>query len=82
MIDENAVETVEAMIEDAIKKGGKLVAGGKRHELGGTFFEPTVIANAKASMKFTKEEIFGDLKNSSEPLFSSRSEESLQGQHH
>lgn len=61
LIDEKAVESVEAMIEDAVKNGGKIVAGGARHELGGTFFQPTVIANAKAKMRFTKEEIFGPI---------------------
>ena len=61
LIDEKAVETVEGMIEDAVKKGGKIITGGKRHAKGGTFFEPTVIANAKAKMRFTKEEIFGPL---------------------
>ena len=59
LIDEKAVESVESMIADAVKKGGKIVAGGKRHANGGTFFEPTVIANAKPKMRFTKEEIFG-----------------------
>ena len=49
------------MIEDAVKKGGKIVAGGKRHKLGGTFFQPTVIANAKEKMRFTREEIFGPI---------------------
>ena len=61
LIDENAIESVEAMIADAVKKGGKIITGGKRHALGGTFFEPTVIANAKAKMRFTKEEIFGPI---------------------
>ena len=61
LIDMNAVESVESMIEDAVKKGGKVVAGGKRHQLGGQFFEPTVISNAKPRMRFTKEEIFGPI---------------------
>ena len=61
LIDDKAVESVEAMIEDAVKKGGKIVAGGKRHKLGGTFFQPTVIANAKEKMRFTREEIFGPI---------------------
>ncbi|MCF6320933.1 MAG: NAD-dependent succinate-semialdehyde dehydrogenase [Rhizobiaceae bacterium] len=61
LIDEKAVESVESMIEDAVKNGGKIVAGGKRHELGGTFFQPTVIANAKPKMRFTREEIFGPI---------------------
>ncbi len=61
LIDEKAIESVEAMIEDAVKKGGKNVAGGKRDKLGGTFFQPTVIANAKEKMRFTREEIFGPI---------------------
>ena len=71
LIDENAVESVESMIDDAVKKGGKIVAGGKRHELGGTFFQPTVIANAKEKMRFSKEEIFGPVS----PVFRFKTEE-------
>ncbi len=41
------------------QKGGKIVTGGKRHSLGGSFFEPTVIGDAKPDMLFTTEEIFG-----------------------
>ncbi|MGB7287541.1 MAG: NAD-dependent succinate-semialdehyde dehydrogenase [Salaquimonas sp.] len=71
LIDMKAVESVEAMIEDATKKGGKVVTGGKRHALGGTFFEPTVIADAKARMRFTKEEIFGPIS----PIYKFKTEE-------
>jgi succinate-semialdehyde dehydrogenase/glutarate-semialdehyde dehydrogenase len=59
LIDEKAVEKVEELIADATAKGGKIVAGGKRHALGGSFFQPTVIANATPKMRFMKEEIFG-----------------------
>lgn len=59
LIDEKAVEKVEELIADAAQKGGKIVAGGKRHALGGSFFEPTVIAQATTSMRFMQEEIFG-----------------------
>jgi succinate-semialdehyde dehydrogenase / glutarate-semialdehyde dehydrogenase len=59
LIDMRAVETVESFIADAVGKGGKVVTGGKRHKLGGSFFEPTVIAGAKPDMRFTQEEIFG-----------------------
>ncbi len=59
LIDERAVKSVEEMIADAVGKGGKVVTGGKRHELGGSFFEPTVIAGASTKMRFTQEEIFG-----------------------
>ena len=59
LIDGKAVEKVEELIDDARAKGGKVVAGGKRHALGGSFFEPTVIAEAKPEMRFMKEEILG-----------------------
>lgn len=59
LIDESAVEKVEELIADAVKKGGEVVTGGDRHKLGGTFFQPTVIKNAKPKMRFSKEEIFG-----------------------
>jgi len=71
LIDEKAVEKVEEFIEDATKKGGKVVAGGKRHELGGSFFQPTVIAEAKPNMMFMKEEIFGPVA----PIFRFKTEE-------
>ncbi len=59
LIDDKAVEKVEEFISDASQKGGRVVTGGKRHELGGSFFQPTVIADAKPEMRFMKEEIFG-----------------------
>ncbi|CAI2934244.1 NAD-dependent succinate-semialdehyde dehydrogenase [Aminobacter niigataensis] len=71
LIDVKAVEKVEEFISDATAKGGKVVAGGKRHALGGSFFEPTVIANATTEMKFMKEEIFGPVA----PVFRFETEE-------
>ncbi|GAA4115486.1 NAD-dependent succinate-semialdehyde dehydrogenase [Aminobacter aganoensis] len=71
LIDGKAVEKVEEFISDATAKGGKVVAGGKRHALGGSFFEPTVIANATTEMKFMKEEIFGPVA----PVFRFETEE-------
>jgi succinate-semialdehyde dehydrogenase/glutarate-semialdehyde dehydrogenase len=71
LIDVNAVEKVEEFIEDAVAKGGKVVTGGKRHELGGSFFQPTVVSGATPQMKFMKEEIFGPLA----PVFKFGSEE-------
>jgi succinate-semialdehyde dehydrogenase/glutarate-semialdehyde dehydrogenase len=59
LIDEDQLEKVEEFVEDAKGKGGRIVTGGKRHALGGTFYEPTVIADAKKDMRFTQEEIFG-----------------------
>jgi succinate-semialdehyde dehydrogenase/glutarate-semialdehyde dehydrogenase len=71
LIDEKAVEKVEEFVADATKKGAKVVTGGKRHELGGSFFEPTVIAEATPDMMFMKEEIFGPLA----PVFRFKTEE-------
>jgi succinate-semialdehyde dehydrogenase/glutarate-semialdehyde dehydrogenase len=71
LIDKKAVEFVEGIIADAVKKGGKVMAGGKRHKLGGTFFEPTVIAGADTSMRFATEEIFGPVS----PVFRFKTEE-------
>jgi len=59
LIDGGAVEKVEELIADAVSKGGKVVTGGKRHALGGSYFEPTVIAEATPQMRFMEEEIFG-----------------------
>lgn len=65
LIDMAAVEKVEEHISDALAKGATIVTGGKRHELGGTFFEPTVLANVDTQMKVAREETFGPLA----PLF-------------
>ena len=59
LIDAKAVAKVEELIADAVAKGGRVTTGGQRHALGGTFFEPTVIANATTEMRFAQEEIFG-----------------------
>jgi len=61
LIDRAAVKKMEEHIADALAKGGKLVAGGKPHKLGRTFFEPTLIANATQDMLVAKEETFGPL---------------------
>jgi len=61
MIDEKAVEKVEEHLEDALSGGATLLAGGKRSELGGTYFCPTVVANVKPDMKLAREETFGPL---------------------
>lgn len=59
LITMEAVEKVESHIADAVAKGGKIVVGGKRHALGRTFFEPTVIANVTKAMVVAKDETFG-----------------------
>jgi succinate-semialdehyde dehydrogenase/glutarate-semialdehyde dehydrogenase len=59
LINEAAVEKVEAHVADALEQGGRLLAGGRRHALGGLFYEPTVIADARAGMVIAREEVFG-----------------------
>jgi succinate-semialdehyde dehydrogenase/glutarate-semialdehyde dehydrogenase len=59
LIDMKAVEKVEAHIADAVKKGAKVVLGGKRAAQGGSFFEPTVLTDVTTDMVITKEEAFG-----------------------
>ncbi|OHX14887.1 succinate-semialdehyde dehydrogenase (NADP(+)) [Chromobacterium sphagni] len=71
LIDHNAVAKVEEHIADALAKGGTLIAGGKRHALGHTFFEPTLIGNITSNMKVAREETFGPLA----PLFRFQTEE-------
>ena len=61
LINQAAVRKVEAHIEDALSKGARLVAGGKRHALGGSFFEPTVLVDITPAMTVTREETFGPL---------------------
>ncbi|MEL6966186.1 MAG: NAD-dependent succinate-semialdehyde dehydrogenase [Pseudomonadota bacterium] len=61
LVEPASVSKVEELIEDATAKGAEIVIGGKRHGLGGTFFEPTVIKNATQNMRFSQEEIFGPL---------------------
>ncbi|MEQ1597958.1 MAG: NAD-dependent succinate-semialdehyde dehydrogenase [Methylotenera sp.] len=65
LIDMAAIEKTESHIKDAIAKGAKLLQGGKRHALGGTFFEPTVLADVTADALIFKEETFGPVA----PLF-------------
>ena len=61
LIDDKALAKVEEQVSDAVKKGGKVMVGGKRHSLGGSFFEPTVISGATKEMLAFKEETFGPL---------------------
>jgi succinate-semialdehyde dehydrogenase/glutarate-semialdehyde dehydrogenase len=71
LIDMRAVEKVEFHIADATQKGAQVVAGGSRHALGGTFFEPTVLANVTTDMAVSNEETFGPVA----PLFRFRNEQ-------
>jgi succinate-semialdehyde dehydrogenase/glutarate-semialdehyde dehydrogenase len=61
LIDGKAVAKIEAHVADAVAKGGRVMTGGKRHALGGTFFEPTVIANVPVEANCFHEETFGPL---------------------
>jgi succinate-semialdehyde dehydrogenase / glutarate-semialdehyde dehydrogenase len=65
LIDKAAVEKVEDHVSDAVSKGARILLGGKRHSLGGTFFEPTVLADVTSTMKVAREETFGPVA----PLF-------------
>lgn len=61
LIDEAAVEKMQSHVDDALAQGGKLLLGGKRSALGGTFYEPTVIAGATQEMRVAREETFAPL---------------------
>jgi succinate-semialdehyde dehydrogenase/glutarate-semialdehyde dehydrogenase len=65
LIDEKAVAKVEEHLADALAKGATLALGGKRHALGGTFYEPTILTNVTPNMLVAREETFGPLA----PLF-------------
>lgn len=71
LIDVKAVEKVEYHIANATENGAKLVAGGERHALGGTFFQPTVLSNVTTAMAISREETFGPVA----PIFKFESEE-------
>jgi succinate-semialdehyde dehydrogenase/glutarate-semialdehyde dehydrogenase len=59
LIDEAAMAKVEEHIADAVGKGAKIAVGGKRHALGGSFFEPTIVSGVTPAMAIAREEIFG-----------------------
>ncbi|NMG13988.1 NADP-dependent succinate-semialdehyde dehydrogenase [Aromatoleum bremense] len=65
LIDMQAVEKVEEHIADAVSKGARVVTGGRRHALGRSFFEPTILADVTPQMKVAREETFGPVA----PLF-------------
>jgi succinate-semialdehyde dehydrogenase/glutarate-semialdehyde dehydrogenase len=71
LIDDRAVKKVEEHISDALSKGARVVVGGRRHALGGRFFEPTVLADVTPSMVIAHEETFGPVA----PLFRFRTDE-------
>jgi succinate-semialdehyde dehydrogenase/glutarate-semialdehyde dehydrogenase len=59
LIDTEGFDKVQNLVSDAVARGAKVITGGEPHELGGTFFQPTVIANATAEMMVSSNEIFG-----------------------
>ena len=61
LIDMAAVEKVEQHITDAVSKGARIVVGGDRHAMGGTFFQPTLLVDVTPTMEVTREETFGPL---------------------
>ncbi len=73
LISEAAVHKVELHIEDALAKGAKIATGGRRHPLGGFFFEPTVMTGVTAGMRFAQEETFGPVA----PLFKFATDEEV-----
>jgi len=70
LIDMKAIAKVEEHVGDALEKGARIVVGGHRHALGGSFYEPTVLADVTTDMKVTREETFGPVA----PLFRFASE--------
>jgi succinate-semialdehyde dehydrogenase / glutarate-semialdehyde dehydrogenase len=70
LIDDSALAKVERQLADALAKGARIVHGGKRHALGGTFFEPTVVTEVTPAMLMAREETFGPVA----PLFRFESE--------
>jgi len=70
LIDQAALAKVEEHISDAVAKGARVLTGGKRHALGGTFFEPTILTNVTPAMQLSREETFGPVA----PLFRFKTE--------
>jgi succinate-semialdehyde dehydrogenase/glutarate-semialdehyde dehydrogenase len=75
LIDERAIEKVEAHIADALALGAAVVTGGRRHALGGTYFEPTVLTGVTPAMRIAREETFGPVA----PLFRFHTEDEAIG---
>jgi succinate-semialdehyde dehydrogenase/glutarate-semialdehyde dehydrogenase len=65
LIDQAALAKVEQLVGDALAQGACALVGGRRHELGGTYYEPTVLVDVKPTMRLAREEIFGPVA----PLF-------------
>lgn len=65
LINQAALDKVEALVADAVQKGGRVVTGGQRHALGGHFYMPTILADVRPDMNVAQQEIFGPVA----PLF-------------
>ena len=70
LINQDAVEKMDEHIGDAVSKGARVLLGGKKHSLGGTFYEPTVVADMTQDMLVARDETFGPLA----PLFRFKTE--------
>jgi succinate-semialdehyde dehydrogenase/glutarate-semialdehyde dehydrogenase len=73
MISADAIDKVEELLGDAKEKGARVIEGGERHELGGFFYQPTVVSGVTADMAFATEEIFGPVA----PIFKFSTEEEV-----
>ncbi len=73
LINTDAIEKVEAHVADAVAKGARVALGGKRHALGGTFFEPTILTHVTPDMRVAREETFGPVA----PLFMFETEDDV-----
>ena len=71
LIDQQGIAKVEQHVKDATARGAKAITGGRRHSLGGLFFEPTVLTGVNESMQLAREETFGPVA----PLFRFKSDE-------
>ncbi|HEY1243452.1 MAG TPA: NAD-dependent succinate-semialdehyde dehydrogenase [Hyphomicrobiaceae bacterium] len=76
LINKAAVEKVEEHVADALKRGATVVVGGKRHALGGNFYEPTILADVTSAMMVAREETFGPVA----PLFKFKTEADVTAQ--
>ena len=73
LIDEHAVRKVQEHIDDALEQGAEVLSGGRMHAMGGTFYEPTVLANMTPAMRIAREETFGPVA----PLFRFKTDEEV-----
>jgi len=73
MISSDAIDKVEHLLSDAKGKGADVIEGGERHELGGLFYQPTVVSGVTADMAFATQEIFGPVA----PVFKFTSEDEV-----